>query len=74
LPKYTQLQASITIEATALSTDIVETTALASHVFALTDVATVAFLQELYNIPAGIKVRYGSNQSVVEFYEEVFRI
>jgi hypothetical protein len=42
-----------------------------SNLFALTDVATAAFLSKLYNIPPGTAVNFGSNQSVVEFYGEV---
>ena len=43
-----------------------------SHFFALTDVATARFLSELYNIPQGIRVSHGSNQSVAEFYSEFY--
>jgi hypothetical protein len=39
--------------------------------FALTDVATASFLSNLYNIPPGLAVKHGSNQSVAEFYDEV---
>jgi hypothetical protein len=42
-----------------------------SNLFALTDVATATFLSDLYNIPRGLAVKHGSNQSVVEFYHEV---
>ena len=40
--------------------------------FALTDVATPAFLADLYSVPLGLNVRFGSNQSVVEFYGEFY--
>jgi tripeptidyl-peptidase-1 len=40
--------------------------------FALTDVATTNFLADLYQIPPSIRVNYGSNQSVAEFYEEFY--
>lgn len=42
-----------------------------STLFALTDTATAATLSYLYHIPSGLKTRYGSNQSVAEFYGEV---
>ena len=44
-----------------------------STMFALTDIATASMMNDLYNIPAGLKVRHGSNQAVVEFYGEVFQ-
>jgi hypothetical protein len=43
-----------------------------SPYFALTDVATARFLSDLYNIPQGIRVNHGSNQSVAEFYDEFY--
>lgn len=43
----------------------------ASLLFALTDVATPAFLSALYGMPPGLSVQHGSNQSVAEFYGEV---
>jgi len=52
LPMYTQLTATIT--ATLSSGD--STDLGTSPTFVLTDVATVSFLSELYNIPAGMKV------------------
>jgi hypothetical protein len=42
-----------------------------SSLFALTDVATASFLADLYSIPLGQTIKFGSNQSVVEFYHEV---
>ena len=42
-----------------------------SDLFALTDTATASFLSTLYNIPQGMSVQHGSNQSVAEFYGEV---
>lgn len=38
----------------------------------LTDTATAQFLSNLYSIPSGLTVRYGSNQSVAEFYGEFY--
>jgi hypothetical protein len=43
-----------------------------STLFVLTDVATVPLLLELYSIPTGLTVRHGSNQSVIEFYNEFY--
>ena len=43
-----------------------------SHLFVCTDTATASFLSDLYNIPRGLTVRYGSNQSVAEFYGEFY--
>ncbi len=68
LPKYTQLRVNITSVSTTVPTQTVVGT---SNLFALTDVATTNFLADLYNIPRGLSVKHGSNQSVVEFYHEV---
>ena len=43
-----------------------------STLFVLTDVATVPLLLDLYRIPTGLTVRHGSNQSVIEFYNEFY--
>lgn len=72
LPKYTQLQASIAVTYTDAQNVAEIVNGGSSHLFALTDVATASFLMDLYNIPQGLTVRYGSNQSVVEFYEEYY--
>lgn len=45
-----------------------------SALFALTDTATPAFLSQLYSMPLGLTVHYGANQSVAEFYKEVYRL
>lgn len=68
LPKYTQLRFNVT--ATYSGSATVQALGQ-SNLFALTDVATAGFLSTLYNIPKGISVQHGSNQSVVEFYGEV---
>jgi len=68
LPKYTQLRFNVT--ATYPGSATVQALGQ-SNLFALTDVATAGFLSTLYNIPKGISVQHGSNQSVVEFYGEV---
>lgn len=44
----------------------------ASALFALTDVATASFLSDLYQIPSGMQVNHGSNQSCAEFYGEFY--
>jgi len=69
LPMYTQLTATITA---TLSSG--ESTSLGgSALFVLTDVATVNFLSELYNIPAGMKVNNkDATQGVAEFYGEFY--
>lgn len=69
LPKYTQISVNITSTSVALPNYWVGT----SPLFALTDVATAHFLSDLYNIPKGLTVKHGSNQSVVEFYKEVLK-
>jgi hypothetical protein len=43
-----------------------------SSLFVLTDVATVGMLATMYNIPSGLTVRHGSNQSVAEFYGQFY--
>jgi hypothetical protein len=68
LPKYTQLR--FTVTATYPDETAVQTLGQ-SNLFALTDVATAAFLSKLYSIPQGLSVQHGSNQSVAEFYGEV---
>lgn len=69
LPKYTQLKVNITATFTGSTTTISQGV---SNRFALTDVATASFLSDLYSIPKGIQVNYGSNQSVAEFYGEFY--
>ena len=68
LPKYTQLRFNVT--ATYAGSAAVQALGQ-SNLFALTDVATAGFLSTLYNVPKGISVQHGSNQSVAEFYGEV---
>jgi tripeptidyl-peptidase-1 len=70
LPKYQQLKVNIT--ATYPAGGSVEYSQGISSRFALTDVATTNFLADLYNIPHNIRVNYGSNQSVAEFYGEFY--
>lgn len=64
LPKYTQLRVAV------LETGVLNKTHLVgnSSYFALTDLATPDVLARLYNIPTGLAVRHGSNQSCAEFY------
>lgn len=69
LPMYTQLKFNITYQYGQEGDIFVYG---ASDLVALTDVMTASILNDLYAVPPGLKVRYGSNQSVVEFYEEVF--
>jgi subtilase family serine protease len=57
---------------TSQSTDTTDAYLGESDFFVLTDVATPRFLSQLYNIPQGMKVNYGSNQSVAEFYDEYY--
>ena len=71
LPKYTQLRVNVTSKYPESATPTVKQTVGTSNLFALTDVASAHFLSSLYSIPQGISVQHGSNQSVVEFYEEV---
>ncbi len=67
LPKYTQLKVNITA---TYPTGKITQQGVTTR-FALTDVATAKFLSDLYNMPPGIQVNHGSNQSVAEFYKEV---
>lgn len=69
LPQYVQLRAVVSYNFPSNETSVALGT---SNYFALTDVATAAFLTQLYNLPLGLSVRYGSNQSVVEFYGEFY--
>lgn len=69
LPKYAQLRVNITLSYPSSSAG---STTLSSRLFALTDVATASFLSTLYNIPKGLRVNHGSNQSVAEFYGEFY--
>ena len=69
LPKYTQLVS--TVRYTFPNNDTSRSLG-DSVLFALTDVATVSFLAELYNLPAGTLAHSGSNQSVAEFYGEYY--
>jgi len=73
LPKYTQLRATIesTINVGVDNTTVTSFVGL-STLFALTDVATPAFLKSLYGIPQALTVRHGSNQSMAEFYGEFY--
>lgn len=83
LPKYVQLRVAVhavyspgensnaSSSSTASSTHSLEQFLGASLLFALTDVATPAFLSALYGMPPGLSVQHGSNQSVAEFYGEV---
>lgn len=72
LPKYTQLVVNVTARFPQ-SVEPGKTVYYgSSHYFALTDVATAGFLSELYNIPKGLRVSHGSNQSVAEFYSEFY--
>ena len=71
LPKYQQLRANITSHLP----DNIDSTKMevgTSDLFVCTDTATASFLSELYNIPKGLNVRHGSNQSVAEFYGEFY--
>ena len=65
LPQYSRLIATITTTPGNVVQGI-------STPFFLTDTATAAFLSKLYNIPSGLTVRYGSNQSVAEFYGQFY--
>jgi hypothetical protein len=67
LPKYQQLKATVS----SVNSQQQSTVLGSSSLFALTDVATAAVLNDLYSIPAGVKAHPSSNQSVVEFYSEV---
>jgi hypothetical protein len=70
LPQYTQLVATVLSSPVSTTTNF---TAIGeSAPFALTDVATAAFLSNLYDIPTGLTVRHGSNQSCAEFYGEFY--
>lgn len=70
LPQYTQLVAAVLSSPVSTTTNF---TAIGkSAPFALTDVATAAFLSKLYDIPTGLIVNHGSNQSCAEFYGEFY--
>ena len=57
----------------SLPTDLQFTNSTAvSHIFALTDTATPAFLSSLYGIPPNLSVQHGSTQAVAEFYGEFY--
>jgi len=75
LPKYVQLRVVVhavySAAGNSSSSVRLEQFLGASLLFALTDVATPAFLSSLYGIPPGLSVQHGSNQSVAEFYGEV---
>jgi len=71
LDKYIQLR----FEVYAIPTDLSITSYTSigkSYLQALTDTATPEFLKNLYNVPLGISVRHGSNQSVAEFYGQFY--
>jgi hypothetical protein len=70
LPKYSQLKVTVATIFDSLSAT--STPDVSSNLFALTDVATAAFLSDLYSIPSGISVKHGSNQSVAEFYGQFY--
>ena len=72
LPKYTQISINVTSSYVDDEDRKVFSTIGSTNLFALTDVAVPSFLNNLYNIPKGTAVKHGSNQSVVEFYGEVF--
>ena len=60
LPKYSQLRASIYAIADGNEDGIFDNQLIArSSLFALTDVATIPFLADLYNMPNGLTVRHG---------------
>eukprot|EP01033_Poteriospumella_lacustris_P011452 gene11452-8148_t len=68
LPKYTQLRVNVSETFPDGSSKNLNASAL----FALTDVATASFLSDLYQIPSGMQVNHGSNQSCAEFYGEFY--
>lgn len=69
LPKYTQLRANLT--STLSSGSVVEV--LVSNLFVLTDVATIPFLIDLYNMPSGQLVHNANaTQAVAEFYGQYY--
>ena len=68
LPKYTRLRARVTALTMTASIDLGVT-----PLFVTTDVATLSFLSELYNIPAGLHVTHPeATQAVAEFYGEYY--
>jgi hypothetical protein len=69
VPKYVHLDFEVLYEFPGSSNKMSLGT---SNQLALTDIATVHLLSDLYKIPSGIKVRHGSNQSVAEFYGEFY--
>lgn len=70
LPMYTQLRFNVTSK---LPADSTFTQLGVSDLYALTDVATVGFLSELYKIPAGQAVHTANaTQGVAEFYGEYY--
>lgn len=79
LPKYTYLQVNVSAIFEETDDFYAAEDALgsggqigSSELFTLTDVATASFLSDLYNIPKGISVQHGSNQSVAEWYGEFY--
>jgi len=74
LDMYTQLKVNMTsvYNGQTLETAPPSQSLGVSDYIALTDTATATFLSELYSIPKGISVQYGSNQSVAEFYGEFY--
>lgn len=69
LPMYTMMQANVT---STLPSGEVTALGVTSS-FTLTDVATVSFLSNLYNIPPGLKVaNTAATQGVAEFYGEFY--
>jgi hypothetical protein len=69
LPKYTQLKANITSTLPSAAPTALGTSGL----FVLTDVATVSFLSDLYNMPQGMKVTNPkATQGLAEFYGQFF--
>ena len=65
LPQYNRLVATLT----TTPGDVVQGI---STPFVLSDIATASFLSKLYNIPSGLSVKHGSNQSVAEFYGQFY--